>query len=235
MRNVGVRPENSLCGSTWPLVPTWDICFKYQHSFFFSVYRFFFLFCWSIIYSVVCSFLPCSSRWATHACVCSSPSSSVTRYWIALPKQPDLVVNPSCFTSSHLPTPNSPYFPGNTPIPGNLTSVSYRHGLKITSGPLCFLSASVGASWLQPDGNHTFPSRQWDANASRAAWAPRVAMQRLLTAIPDSILPSPEVSVILNVHGASSTMIWISKQLRSCSLQKRPFSFPWTTTTKNFF
>ena len=74
--------------------------------------------------------------------------------------QEDLVVNPSYFTSSHLLTPNSQYFPGNTPIPGNLTTVSYRHGLKITSGPLCFLSASVGAIWLQPGGNHTFPSRQ---------------------------------------------------------------------------
>ena len=31
--------------------------------------------------------------------------------------QQDLVVNPSCFTSSHLLTPNSPYFPGNTPHP----------------------------------------------------------------------------------------------------------------------
>lgn len=43
MRNVGVRPENSLCGSTWPLVPTWDICFKYQHSFFFQFTDFFFI------------------------------------------------------------------------------------------------------------------------------------------------------------------------------------------------
>ena len=31
--------------------------------------------------------------------------------------QQDLVVNPSCFTSLHLLTPNSPYFPGNTPPP----------------------------------------------------------------------------------------------------------------------
>ena len=43
MRNVGVRPENSLCGSTRPLVPTWDICFKHQHSFFFFSLQIFFI------------------------------------------------------------------------------------------------------------------------------------------------------------------------------------------------
>ena len=44
MRNVGVRPKNSLCGSTWPLVPTGDICFKHQHSlFFFLIYSIVFI------------------------------------------------------------------------------------------------------------------------------------------------------------------------------------------------
>ena len=138
--------------------------------------------------------------------------------------QEDLVVNPSYFTSSHLLTPNSQYFAGNTPIPGNLTTVSYRHGPKITSGPLCFLSASVCA--ICSSLVETTPFRPVSEMPTPAEQSGHPEWPWGGSSIRNSILPSPEASVILNVHGASSTMIWISKQLRSCSLQKRPFSFP---------